>query len=203
MQQTLSCPSCGSPITDTQQFCGICGTQLLQPVQQSEIVQPVQTVPPETTTVPVTDTSSAVIEDVSRTVPDTQYQTAGAPVVETTQSTERTAPATRGTSATVWSEVGPPRKTGILRVAGVLFQVIGWIVLVLGCLAFIAMAVFAFLGGQLVSLIPGVGNLAGNEAITIALIGLVMSIIYGFALLAFSEMCFILIDINKAVRLPK
>ena len=38
MQQTQTCPSCGSTITESQQFCGICGTQLTQTVPQAEMV---------------------------------------------------------------------------------------------------------------------------------------------------------------------
>lgn len=204
MQQTLNCPSCGSPITDNQQFCGICGTQLLHVVQQPEIMQPVQIVPEETASaIPVADTRSTAIEDIPQTTPDTLYATASAPMAETTQPVETSKPATGSASTVGWSEIGPPRKTGILRVAGVIFQVIGWIVLVVGSLASIAMAVFAIMGGQFISLIPGMGDLAGNMAINIAIGGLILSILYGFGLLAFSEICFTLIDINKVVRLPK
>ena len=193
MQQTLNCPSCGSPITENQQFCGICGTQLLQPAQQPEIVQPVQTAPQEATdTIPITDSRSTVIEDISQTTP-----TATAPPAE------KNTAAAANSSAAVWGVTGSPRKTGLLRVAGVLFQVIGWIVLVLGCLASIAMAVFAIMGGQFISLIPGMANVAGNMAINIAIGGFILSIIYGLGILAFSEICFILIDINKVVRLPR
>jgi hypothetical protein len=196
MQQTLNCPSCGSPITDSQQFCGICGTQLLHVVQEPEIMQPVQTVPDETTSAPV-------VGDISQTTPDTQYVAASAPMAGTAPPVENRKPATRDTSSSGWSEVGSPRKTGILRVAGVILLVIGWIVLIVGSLASIAMAVFAFMGGQLVSLIPGIGNLGGNEAITVGVIGLVLSLVFGFGLIALSEISFTVIDTNKAVRLSR
>ena len=204
MQQTLNCPSCGSPINESQQFCGICGTQLLQSVQQPEVVPPVETAPQETTTtIPITDSRSTVIEDISQTTPAAQYAAASTPSAETAPPSEKTTAAAGGTSAAVWSAVGPPRRTGLLRLAGVVFQVVGWIVLVVGCLASIAMAVFAIMGGQFISLIPGMANIAGNMAINIAIGGLIMSIIYGLGILAFSEICFILTDISKVVRLPK
>ncbi len=186
MQQTITCPSCGSPISESQQFCGICGTQLTQTIPQAEVAQPVQTAPEPTVTIPVSQAQSTVIEDISQTPP---------PMAEPARSDAR--------NTAVWSAAGPPRRAGLLRVAGVIFQVIGWIVLVIGCVASIAMAVFAVMGGQFISLIPGMGNLVGNTAITVAAIGLILSIVYGFGLLAFSEMCFILVDINKAVRYPK
>lgn len=191
MQQTLNCPSCGSPVTENQQFCGICGTQLLQSDQQPEVVQPVQTIPQETTTVPIADTRSTVIEDISQTPPNTQYA-ASNPVVETAPPAERST-----------ATVGRPRKTGLLRLAGVVFQIIGWIVLVLGCLASIAAAVLAIMGWQFESLIPGMSIVSTNMVINMAIGGLILSILYGIGILAFSEICFILVDINKAVRQPK
>lgn len=192
MQQSLTCPSCGSPISESQQFCGICGTQLTQTVPQAEMVQPVETAPEPTVTIPVSESRSTVIEDISQTAPDVHYATATAPASEIVQPNARNRAA-----------AGRPRRSGLLRVSGVIFQVIGWIVLVVGSILSIAMGVLAIMGVQFVSLIPGMGNLIGNTAITVAAVGLILSLLYGFGLLAFSEMCFTLIDINKAIRSPK
>ncbi|TSA57878.1 zinc ribbon domain-containing protein [bacterium] len=35
MKQGLSCPSCGSPITQGYKFCGTCGRPLYQPIPES------------------------------------------------------------------------------------------------------------------------------------------------------------------------
>ena len=44
MPEVLSCPGCGSPVEESQQFCGICGVRLGGVAQQAAPVAPQETV---------------------------------------------------------------------------------------------------------------------------------------------------------------
>jgi hypothetical protein len=89
------------------------------------------------------------------------------------------------------------RKYTILRIAAVIFQIFGWIVLVGGIAASIAMAVFAGIGGSFETIIGGQA-LIGWAAIGAAIGGIIVSLIYGFGLLAFAGICNAIIDIARS-----
>ena len=89
------------------------------------------------------------------------------------------------------------RRRGILSAAAIIFQIFGWIILVFGILASIAVAVFASIGGSLTSAVPGMGTMGGTAVIGMAIGGIVASLLYGFGFLAFAEMCYAVIDLRK------
>jgi len=95
-------------------------------------------------------------------------------------------------------EAAPARKYGALRVTAMVYRIIGWVIMVGGTLFSIALAVIAVQGaGEFSELIPwsvGIGT-AG-----IAVAGVVVSILFGLFLIAFADLCYLLIDIESNTR---
>jgi hypothetical protein len=89
------------------------------------------------------------------------------------------------------------KKYTILRIAAVIFQIFGWIVLVGGIAASIAMAVFAGIGGSFETVIGGQA-LIGWAAIGVAIGGIIASVLYGFGFLAFAAICNAIVDIARS-----
>ena len=86
---------------------------------------------------------------------------------------------------------------GMLSIAAIIFRIVGWIVLVGGCLASIALGVLVGgIGWTMSSLFTG-EVIQGTMAITIAVIGVIASVVYGFGLLAFSYICSAVVDFHK------
>ena len=192
MQQTINCPSCGSPITPSQKFCGICGLNMAGMAQQKATCPTCSSpIAPGQQFCGVCGTNLANVS---------QQQPPMAPPLPATGTMPRGAPTTvtgapPGTPPA--STAARPRKHRILSTAAVIYQIVGWIVLVFGILVSIAMAVFAGIGGSLMSVIPGIGPLGGSAAIGVAIGGIIASLICGFGYLAFAEICYTLIDIDK------
>jgi len=90
------------------------------------------------------------------------------------------------------------RKYGALRAAATVYRIIGWVVMVGGTLFSIALAVIAVQGaGEFSEFIPwGVG--VGTAGIAAA--GVVVSILFGLFLIAFADLCYVLIDIESNTR---
>ncbi len=217
-QQANTCPGCGSPISAEQQFCGVCGTKLAGVGEQ-------QTVPAQQ---PVTEAVTAKATPVEAGAAPSEFggppEMGGAPQPVATAPETMAAPqAAAGAPQTTGFATSPieaaplpaaglampslgdiavsPRKRRVLRVAAIIFQIFGWIVLVGGCLVSIAMAVFAGLGGQFVPVFPGITSFAGTTAIGMAIGGIVASLLYGFGFLAFAELCYAVIEIEKTVTI--
>lgn len=194
-QQGLACPNCGSSIAADQQFCGICGTKLVIIQQGPSVAQPAPTAaaPAKATY----DTAAAPAEIGTPPV------AAGPPPAmgDTQQFAPGPAAAQVDEKLTRKDYVMKPRRRWILSVAAVIFQIFGWIILVGGCLASIAMAIYAGLGGGFQPLIPGVGTITGITVIYWAIGGIIASLIYGFGFLAFAELCYAVANIEKSIRL--
>jgi uncharacterized integral membrane protein len=91
-------------------------------------------------------------------------------------------------------ETVPSGKYGALRAVATVYRIIGWVVMVGGSLFSIALAVLA-LGGTLpIPLSAGLGTVG------IAVAGLIGSILSGLFLVAFADICYVLIDIEKNIR---
>jgi hypothetical protein len=90
----------------------------------------------------------------------------------------------------------PSGKYGALRAVATVYRIIGWVVMVGGSLFSVALAVLA-LGstGALTDFIP-----AGMGTVGIAVAGLIGSILSGLFLVAFADVCYVLIDIEKNTR---
>jgi DNA-directed RNA polymerase subunit RPC12/RpoP len=189
MQQEVSCPNCGARIIEGQDFCGACGASFSKNAPLS-----VSTCPGcgsqissgqrycgvcGTQLAGTTQPQAKATQPVSTAVPQVKAaETAKAPEEE---KAAKVRPA-------------PQQKTsvegyGMLNFATGVFRVIGWIILIGGCLGAIAIIVFALLGGGLQPLIPGMGTLTGQVAIFVGIGCLVLAFIYGVAFIAFGELC--------------
>jgi hypothetical protein len=208
-KQEVMCPGCGTPIAAGQGFCGVCGTKLADieatPAQMqtaADVTQMKSDVPPVelknppliTQVPPASAQERATISGVAPSAAIPPSAVNQAPEMYQSQPIEQEM-AFASRSEPMMSKTEPfRRKYNILRVAAVIFQIFGWIVLVGGILASIAMAVFAGMGGSFITLLGG-QNLAGMTAIGIALGGIVFSLLYGFGLLAFAGICNAIVDI--------
>jgi len=95
-------------------------------------------------------------------------------------------------------ETIPSGKYGALRAVATVYRIIGWVVIIGGSLFSIALAVLALGGtGALADFIP---LSAGMGTVGIALVGLIVSILSGLFLVAFADVCYVLIDIEKNTR---
>jgi len=92
----------------------------------------------------------------------------------------------------------PIRNYGALRAVATVYRIIGWVVMLGGTIFSIALAVIAAQGmEELVAFIP-VG--AGLGVVGIAIVGVVVSILLGLFLIAFADLCCVLIDIEGNTR---
>ena len=191
MQQTINCPSCGSPINESQKFCGVCGLNLESIVKKQTNACPTCGLPisPGQQFCGSCGTKLAAVEQ--QPPPETQPT----PTQSISQNATAAAEASPATVAT--KQATTPRRRGILNAAAIVFQIFGWIILVFGILASIAMAVFAAMGGSLMPAIPGMATLGGLSAIGIAIGGIVISLLYGLGFLAFAEICYAVMDLRK------
>jgi hypothetical protein len=95
-------------------------------------------------------------------------------------------------------ETSPAGKYGALRAVATVYRIIGWVVIIGGSLFSIALAVLALTGtGALADFIP---LSAGMGTVGIAIAGLITSILTGLFLVAFADVCLVLIDIEKNTR---
>ena len=95
-------------------------------------------------------------------------------------------------------ESRPSGKYGALRAVATVYRIIGWVVMIGGSLFSIALAVLALGGtGALTDFIP---LSAGLGTVGIAVVGLIASILSGLFLVAFADVCYVLIDIEKNTR---
>ncbi len=202
MQQTSICPSCGSPIVSSQKFCGVCGLNLAGMAQQKTPTCPTcgtQVVPGQQfcgTCGTNLASLSPQQAPMAQAVPTAAATPRGAPtMVAGAPTVPATAPAAPAAAAK--PVMARPRKHRILTIAAVIFQIVGWIVLVFGILVSLFVGVWTGLGGGIQSLIPGMGTLGGTAAIGMAIGGIIASLICGFGYLAFAEICYTLIDIDK------
>jgi hypothetical protein len=92
----------------------------------------------------------------------------------------------------------PARKFGVLRAVATVYRIIGWVVMVGGTLFSIGLAVIAAQGaGEFSEVIPWVVGL-GTAGIAAA--GIIVSILLGLFLIAFADLCYVLIDIESNTR---
>ena len=197
------CPGCGSSITPEQQFCGVCGANLSaggmqQPIEVQS--QPEPSASPKITPVVVTDTPSAP-ESTPATESTSPAPGEAAVPGPDTQRTIRDMQQNKGPiPSRTMGPITPARSYLLIRIAAVIFDIFGWIILVGGCIGSIGMAVFAGIGGKFVTAVPGFTSLEGIIAIGIAIGCLIASLIYGFGLLAFAEVFRAIIDIARNTR---
>jgi hypothetical protein len=89
-------------------------------------------------------------------------------------------------------------KFGALRAVATVYRIIGWVVMIGGSLFSIALAVMSFgATGALTDFLP---LSAGLGTVTIAIVALIASILVGLFLVAFADVCNVLIDIEKNTR---
>jgi hypothetical protein len=177
MQQTINCPSCGSPLAPNQKFCGVCGLNLAGVTQQ------------KANTCPTCNSPLA---------PGQQFcGVCGAKMPMVSQQPAAQAGAAPAVAAAPVAKPVRPRRYSILSIAAAIFQIFGWIVLVFGILVSIGVAVWAGLGGAFQSVMPGMETVSGITAILMAIGGIIASLIYGFGLLAFGEICYAAINVQK------
>ena len=92
-------------------------------------------------------------------------------------------------------EAAPSRKYGALRAVATIYKIIGWVVMVGGTLFSIALAVIGAQGaGGFSEFIPW-GT--GLGMVGIAVVGVIVSILGGLFLVAFADLCYVLMDVEK------
>ena len=92
-------------------------------------------------------------------------------------------------------EAAPSRKHGALRAVATIYKIIGWVVMVGGSLFSIALAVIGVQGGgEFSEFIPWS---AGLGMVGIAVVGVVVSILGGLFLVAFADLCYVLMDVER------
>ena len=98
----------------------------------------------------------------------------------------------------VTKEAVTVRKYAALRGVATIYKIIGWVVMVGGSLFSIALAVIAAQGvEQLKQFIPWA---QGVGMVGIAIVGVIVSVLYSLFLLAFAELCYVLMDIEENTR---
>ena len=210
MQQEQSCPNCGARVIEGQEFCRTCGTSLIGDIANSTAICPGcgAVVSPEQRYCGVcgaqlgTDVDQAVSAPPPPPPPPTPPQPVQQepPVMSQPKPVEqqKPAPAVREVKA----ETGAVSRSPVVRYrmmnfAVSLFRVVGWIILIGGCLGSIAMIVFALIGGGFQTIIPGMDTLIGDMAIGMGIGCFIFSFIYGFAFIAFAELCRLVMHIAQ------
>lgn len=98
------------------------------------------------------------------------------------------------------SEALPARKYLALRAVATVYRIIGWVVIIGGPLFSIALAVIAAQGTkEMEGLIPWASEVG---MLGLAFFGVVITVLYGLSMLAFADLCYVLIDIERNTR-PK
>jgi len=116
-----------------------------------------------------------------------------AAIPQPVQDTQPATPAKPAVKETVTSG-----RYGALRAVATVYRIIGWVVMIGGSLFSIALAVLALSGtGALADIVP---LDAGMSTVVIAVVGLIGSILAGLFLVAFADVCYVLIDIEKNTR---
>jgi hypothetical protein len=112
------------------------------------------------------------------------------PPAQDTQPLATTVPEVRTTTSL---------KFGALRAVATVYRIIGWVVMIGGSLFSIALAIMSFgATGALTDFLP----VTGLGTVAIAIVALIASILTGLFLVAFADVCYVLIDIEKNTR-PK
>jgi hypothetical protein len=92
-------------------------------------------------------------------------------------------------------ETVPPRQYGSLRAVATIYKIIGWVVMVGGSLFSIALAVIGVQGAGEFSKFVSWGT--GLGMVGIAIVGVIVSILCGLFLVAFADLCYVLMDIER------
>jgi predicted nucleic acid-binding Zn ribbon protein len=208
------CTGCGSPIAAGQSFCGVCGTKLPESESKQTEAQPGTDVSPEKSEASPVDVQTAPL--ITQVPPAaakesaTFNETAQSTTIPPSAASESPPPYESqpiepglyyaGRGEQMMNRAEPSRrKYTILRIAAVIFQIFGWIILVGGVAGSIAMAVFAGIGGSFETVLGG-QTLIGWAAIGVAIGGIIVSLVYGFGLLAFAGICNAIVDIARNSR---
>ena len=92
----------------------------------------------------------------------------------------------------------PSAKYGALKAVSTVYRVIGWVLMVGGTIFSIALAVIALQGAGVFSeFIPWS---TGPGMVGIAMVGVVVSILLGLFMIAFADLCHVLMDIESNTR---
>jgi RNA polymerase subunit RPABC4/transcription elongation factor Spt4 len=190
MQQEVSCPNCGARIPEGQEFCGACGTSFSKETPSSTATCPGcgAVINPEQRYCGVCGTQ-LIGEAAQPQAKPAEPAPAAVPQTKTVE-TEKATEEDKSTKV----RPTPQQKTtvegyGMLNFTTIVFRIVGWIILIGGCLVSIAIIVFAIIGGGFQTLIPGLDTLIGDTAIAVGIGGFIFSFVYGLAFIAFAELC--------------
>lgn len=92
----------------------------------------------------------------------------------------------------------PPRRYAALKATATIYRIIGWVVMIGGSLFSIALAVIAAQGTEGLKQFMPWGT--GIGMVGIAIVGVIASVLYGLFLLAFADLCYVLMDIEGNTR---
>jgi RNA polymerase subunit RPABC4/transcription elongation factor Spt4 len=194
MQQELICPNCGARVMEGQRFCGACGANFASDVPPSANTCPGcgSVISPDQRYCGV---CGAQLNGISEPPPP---QSKPAPLSEPPAPIPQSKPIEEEKAPVVTKEIklettvvsrAPAVKYGMLNFAVIIFRIVGWVLLIGGCLGSIAIIVFALLGGGFQPLIPGWDTLTGDLAVGLGIGSFVVSFVYGLAFIAFAELC--------------
>ena len=195
MQQTSSCPGCGSPIKPDQRFCGICGTKLTIAVISQGVKCPncaSQINPGQQFCGTCGDRISGIIKPSSLVMNEMAVQKLD---VYSVPPLKENVPTTRIKRIPQKRELTRPGH-GMLMAGAIIFQVLGWIILIGGCLGSVALIVLSVMGGGFKLLLGG-GDIVGTPAMIIGMVCLVVSFISGFGLIVVANLIYNVVDIAK------
>ena len=134
----------------------------------------------------------------------TQAAPAQQPVFVNEPAMVPVAPPANQTPARIETSQGTEKRQNrypFLGFAAATFQVLGWIIIIFGGLASIAMIVYAIIGGGFQFIIPGSPQVLGGLAILLGFGSLVLSLLTGLIFVAFGELFIAVIDISKNTKL--
>jgi uncharacterized Zn finger protein (UPF0148 family) len=175
-QQSPVCPTCASPIKQGQQFCGVCGATLGLEAQQQWNAQ----------TQPQAQTQAQ------------QQLTMAQPGPGATPEGGATMPTIKPPEIKPKSKPIKRKNYALLLASITVLRIIGWITIICG-FAMAALIALSDVGTDVLSKIAVIGSATVIVIIVKFLVVLLISVGYGFGLLAFAELCKVLLGIEDNI----
>ena len=187
MQQMSKCPNCGSQNPANQKFCINCGTKLAVEAQKQKIKCPNCGFQNDDGQRFCAGCGSSLSGEGQKPVIEAKPEPEAKPVMESAALSE---------------------KYVLLSAASIIFRIIGWVVLVGGILGSIAIAVIIAQGAMpdLSNLLDravgifGISGIPGAGVAAVTFGGIVGSLLCGLGMLAFSNLCNVVIAIQERTK---
>ena len=187
MQQMSKCPNCGSQNAANQKFCVNCGTKLAVEAQKQKIKCPDCGFQNDEGQRFCAGCGSSLSGESQKPVIEAKPEPEAKPAIESAALSQ---------------------KYALLGAASIIFKIIGWVVLVGGILGSIAIAVIIAQGAMpdLSNLLDrgagiiGISGIPGAGVAVVTFGGIVGSLLCGLGMLAFSDLCNVVIAIEESTK---